>query len=75
VEKRKNQRMGYSVGDNLQILCREMLGANSKLVLEAGSGTGWGSLKLRKDKNVNVMLLDVSRTAIRISKSSFKEQG
>lgn len=55
------------------ILQREIIGNNS-FILEAGSGTGRISLKLRQEKKGNVILLDVSKEAILTSKKIFNNQ-
>jgi len=58
-----------------RILCEATVGIKDKLMLEAGSGTGRISLKLKEEGRRDVILLDVSKTAVRISKEYFKERG
>jgi len=58
-----------------QILRKETVGKKGKLMLEAGSGTGRISFKLKEKEKADVMLLDFSNAAIRISKKIFKERG
>ena len=57
-----------------QVLRRETL-HKSGLMLEAGSGTGRISCRLKEDFAEAVVLLDVSKTAIKISKGLFEEKG
>jgi len=58
-----------------QILCKAIIARKDKLMLEAGSGTGRISLKLMRERKATVILLDVSKTAIKMSKEHFKERG
>ena len=58
-----------------QILRKETLGMKTQVLLEAGSGTGRISFKLKEDTKRDVILLDVSRIAIKISKKLFEERG
>lgn len=58
-----------------QILYKGTVGTKGKLMLEAGSGTGRISFRLKEGERGNVILLDVSKTAIKISKEFFKERG
>lgn len=58
-----------------QILRKETVVKKSKLMLEAGSGTGRISFRLKERGGGDVILLDVSNAAIRISKKIFKERG
>lgn len=55
-----------------RILRRETAGMKCRLLLEAGSGTGRISFKLKKEERGNVILLDVSELAIKISKEFFE---
>ncbi len=57
-----------------QILKKVIVGTKGKLILEAGSGTGRISFKLREEDVGNTVLLDISKAAIEISKKFFKER-
>jgi ubiquinone/menaquinone biosynthesis C-methylase UbiE len=57
-----------------QILCKETFRMQKKLLLEAGSGTGRISCKLKEDARGDVVLLDVSKAAIKTSKKLFEEK-
>jgi len=58
-----------------RILCKETFRTRNKLLLEAGSGTGRISYKLKEDARGDAVLLDVSKAAIRTSKKLFEEKG
>ena len=47
----------------------------AKLILEAGSGSGRISCRLKESSKSEVVLLDISKTAIKISKKVFAERG
>jgi ubiquinone/menaquinone biosynthesis C-methylase UbiE len=57
-----------------QILCKETVGMKTRLLLEAGSGTGRISCKLKEIGKGDVVLLDVSKTAIQIAEKVFEER-
>lgn len=58
-----------------RILSKVTMQTRDKLILEAGSGTGRISLRLKKEDKGNVVLLDISKTAVQLSKKFFEEQG
>ncbi len=55
-------------------LCKEILRTRTQLLLEAGSGTGRISGKLKEEGKGEVLLLDVSKTAIQRSKEMFEKR-
>ncbi|UCG45368.1 MAG: class I SAM-dependent methyltransferase [Candidatus Bathyarchaeota archaeon] len=59
----------------LRALLRGAADLKGKLFLEAGSGTGRISFRLKEDEQGDVILLDVSRTAIGMSKHFFENRG
>lgn len=56
-------------------LRKEIASTNSRMILEAGSGTGRISFKLKEEEKGDVILLDISKTAVRISRNFFKRRG